>query len=1126
MFESGAGAAITLPSDGSQSLSIRAANESVELSVKSVAVVAKVGDTEADAGTRFLVLDVSFRNIQKPRKVDDQMVPVQYKVPKLADHFYVVADGRTVLQRVEPSMEGLLSFDELSLEKENDTAAGRIVYQIDAEHLPRSLTLRFYDFAHGHIIRPLAGPDSPAQEKPLGGPLKNQVVEASIFGIKRAAKLGNDAAPAGMTYVLLDFRARSLMSEEVNASDYMPLAKEGEKMTLGTVADWKESRKYAQLVVDGQYAYMPLAQSELIEEPRFLPDIMTGGTLAFLAPADAKSIELRCDFPNAALPSGKEIRPDGLTFAVEGKRPTINPPAPIAKAADEVFAVSIIGQASPKDFAGVAPDEGQRLLVIDVSVKNNGKKQEFFQAKEQLKYAAESGEQSDPDDLTFAGVHRPPELIYIPVGEVRSFQLVYRIPASETRPRLAYAAVTEGGAAVLTLKPLPRIATPPAPPACDGPSSRRGAGLPREAGERCGADDDDAVPLKPRAHGPAKGLEGVGLSAQRVNEAIDKGCVGLWAFVKKEMADDQVEFGAKPEHILCALALVHGGFHKKNAEFNSTLRGYLSSVELSAEFGIYRTGILCMLIEAYGEPAFEPKLRKAARWLLESQMSTGTWEYTPQVPDSVFAPPPGATGAIQISGGFPPGKRAEPWKRITPAAEGDGDNSVTQYGLLGMLSASRAGIRFDDDMWKLVMNTTRQRQDDDGGWAYNSKSNSYGSMTCAGICALAICRHELGEKDPADDPAIQHGLAWLDKFFKVDEHPHETGWYFYYMYSLERVGRILDTEFIGVNEWYPLGAASLVGQQKPDGTWAAQDGDEMDPRLASSFALLFLTRATPPLKPVVHTGPGVLRTAAIAPNNQFYIILDASGSMITTMDGKRKFDIARDSIRSLIAQLPADCDVALRVYGHRKTALDEGADEDTELKIPMGKLDKKQFNAVLDSLRARGRTPLALSLDQAATDLGEATAAHSVTVLLLTDGGEDTINPRGNPIKSATEFGKIPNIRFHIVGFDINQPDWSAQLQNIAKASRGSYWPAAKASDLERTVRTAVLGLPDEYVVLSDSGKEIARGRFGQPQQLPEGKYKFQARFAGRDIAEEFWINAGEPTEITFDASQLPPAKP
>jgi hypothetical protein len=114
-----------------------------------------------------------------------------------------------------------------------------------------------------------------------------------------------------------------------------------------------------------------------------------------------------------------------------------------------------------------------------------------------------------------------------------------------------------------------------------------------------------------------------------------------------------------------------------------------------------------MLIEAYGEPSFEPKLRKAARWHLESQMNTGTWAYTPEVPDSVFGPPPNPTGAIQITGGLPPGKRAEPWKRMTPATEGNGDNSVTQYGLLGMLSATRAGIRFDDGMWKLVMKTTR-----------------------------------------------------------------------------------------------------------------------------------------------------------------------------------------------------------------------------------------------------------------------------------------------------------------------------------------------------------------------------------------------------------------------------------
>ena len=81
--------------------------------------------------------------------------------------------------------------------------------------------------------------------------------------------------------------------------------------------------------------------------------------------------------------------------------------------------------------------------------------------------------------------------------------------------------------------------------------------------------------------------------------------------------------------------------------------------------------------------------------------------------------------------------------------------------------------------------------------------------------------------------------------------------------------------------------------------------------------------------------------------------------MLEEMDGKTKFDIARDSVRMLLNDLPPNCNVAMRVYGHRKRAIEDGADEDTELKIPMAPLDRAKFNSVLDSLKPRGKQAIA-----------------------------------------------------------------------------------------------------------------------------------------------------------------------
>lgn len=634
----------------------------------------------------------------------------------------------------------------------------------------------------------------------------------------------------------------------------------------------------------------------------------------------------------------------------------------------------------------------------------------------------------------------------------------------------------------------------------------------------------------PRPHGQSRGLEGVGLTAIQVNAAIDKGAVALWDYCRKKDAAEGALFGDRQEDFLCALALVHAEAHKKIPAFDLALRSFLERVEpaTSPARGTYTNGLLCMLIQAYGDPTFDRKLRQAARWLVEAQGSDGTWTYNINLPDAIFNQH-ASSGALQVSGGLAPGAVGESWQRLTPWPKDPtaGDNSNTQYALLGLQAAASSGIRLPADLWDKSLATARARQASiSGGWDYHEAitDGGYGSMTAAGICAVAICRYQAGERDFVGDPAITRGLGWMDLNFDVSTHPrHGNNFVYYWLYSVERVGHMVGTDFIGIHEWYPEGAAWLVKQQQENGLWSGLEGQEKDDtRLPSSFALLFLTRATQPLKPVQKLGPGTLRTAALAPDNRFYIILDCSGSMLDNMEGRMKFDIARGSVQALIDALPPNSQAALRVYGHRKSALQPDCDLDTELKIPMGPLDNRKFTAALNSLRSRGKTPMALSIEDAIQDLGNVGAENPVTLLLLTDGGEDTIRPRGNPIKACQDLAKVKNVRFHIVGFDINEPDWSTQLQAMAQASGGRYWPAAKGADLERSVRNAVLGIPDQFTLLDGDGHSLKDGHFGDSIPLPEGKYSLRTAFAGRRFDQEFHISPQETTLISFDASQVP----
>jgi Mg-chelatase subunit ChlD len=675
----------------------------------------------------------------------------------------------------------------------------------------------------------------------------------------------------------------------------------------------------------------------------------------------------------------------------------------------------------------------------------------------------------------------------------------------------------------------------------DAPATRPAvANRPRgRAADRAAAAASDPksprVPARPNLE--PKGIAAVGLKAEDVNRAIDRGADFLWATIKKEDFHGQAKIGTRQEHILCCLALVHAGAHKRHPDFDAALRDFLGHVNANSIHSseTYQSGLLCMLVEAYGDAEYLPKLELFGRYLMEAQGNEGSWGYGPAIgttlpPPAEAATAPGDQKPLTASGGVSLDEKdraagPEPWRRVGGWDKGEsGDSSNTQYALLGLNSVARTGIKLPEELWQRCLKVSLARQADDGGFGYSGPYSPYGSMSCAGICAVAMTRHWLGEEHPEEDVAVERGLAWMDKNFAVEKHPGENDWHYYYLYSLERVGRILDTEFIGQHEWYPLGARWLVDAQRADGAWVGKS-QEAEPRLATSFALLFLTRATPTLNPQEKRGgDGVLLTRSIVPSNRIYIILDASGSMLDEMGGKTKFDIARSAVEALVKDLPENSEVALRVYGSKKRAIEVDADADTELLVPLEPLDRAKFLAALRPLRARGKTPLAQSLHDAASDLGRAAAESTpedpITVLLLTDGGEDT-RPRKDPVKAALELSKLKNVQIKIVGFDINREDWTQQLRAMADAAGGRYWSAGDAETLMRQVRDALAPAPEGFDILDANGQRIAAGKFGDRLTLREGKYALRTSYAGQQFNQEFWINTERTTSVSFNAAKI-----
>ena len=191
------------------------------------------------------------------------------------------------------------------------------------------------------------------------------------------------------------------------------------------------------------------------------------------------------------------------------------------------------------------------------------------------------------------------------------------------------------------------------------------------------------------------------------------------------------------------------------------------------------------------------------------------------------------------------------------------DLSNTQYALLGLWLAHQSGLEVKEKIFEKVISTLMQYQLTDGGWAYFGPLLSSGpvianeqkasaSMTTAGMATLLFAYDRLAEKkslakkykDDVDE-SIAKGMAWLDKHMSYSENINlnegqNVPWYFYYMYNIERLGTIADTDTLGGKKWYPAGATELIKRQGQAGSWGEPNADPVE----TAFALLFLNKAT------------------------------------------------------------------------------------------------------------------------------------------------------------------------------------------------------------------------------------------------------------------------------------------
>ena len=181
------------------------------------------------------------------------------------------------------------------------------------------------------------------------------------------------------------------------------------------------------------------------------------------------------------------------------------------------------------------------------------------------------------------------------------------------------------------------------------------------------------------------------------------------------------------------------------------------------------------------------------------------------------------------------------------------------------------------------------------------------------------------------------------------------------------------------------------------------------------------------------------------------IILDASGSMWAQIDGKARIDIAKQTLREVLAGVPADLELGFMAYGHRS----KGDCNDIEMLVDPAPGTAEAISAAADALSPKGKTPLSAAVRMAAEQLKY--TETKATVVLITDGIETC---EADPCALASEL-EAAGVDFtvNVVGFGLSREEGAA-VQCLADNTGGKYLSADDGDALKDAIDAAVSDAP------------------------------------------------------------------
>ena len=289
---------------------------------------------------------------------------------------------------------------------------------------------------------------------------------------------------------------------------------------------------------------------------------------------------------------------------------------------------------------------------------------------------------------------------------------------------------------------------------------------------------------------------------------------------------------------LATLSLVLAGADKRGAAVQNGLR-YLNSLDpLTDGLSVYTVSLMAMVYAEVDADLYRARIRKCVQYLVESQIPSGAGR-----------------------GGWAYGIERTPTKP---------DGSNTQFAILALSEAARAGIQVEQEVWQRARWYWESMYKGRGGFIYREDTHHSqvitGSMVCAAIASLIIIDENLNNRPPIKNglvaccvgeerlEMVEEASQWMADHFTTRSNPADGYSIFrdsryYYLYSMERAARLSGQRFFGEFDWYREGARALVALQRDNGRWETSvgHGEKDSPHVATALALLFLSKGRRPV---------------------------------------------------------------------------------------------------------------------------------------------------------------------------------------------------------------------------------------------------------------------------------------